>query len=785
METCKMIEATKNCLKNIRRTAFIRHRQSHPDVYILMRLFCPKLENETVDYHINDFLNYVNKAFESIKSNGRAYWKSCKGKTYLIINDDTERELPEATSRKYINARNNKLNEIFATEDGVSFGKWIEVDYEGHQGSAYAAFKLKKYFTTKLEGQKPDDIAIFLDQDDALDTDAIINISKKMKKDGIVISAYKTIENGLLDISEPKRHNKHTHNLAKNSRKKRDAAFFSVFSSIGWTKSYSRSALTKFVDDLDYFLERRGGAQKYFCEHQYYEDFIDFYALMFSDTPITGVSDTTHIYHKNAASITSQPNIEAFRNHRTAHLITLIDLCYAHGQESFHDINEKENRRTHDFSALREDYKTGLLRFVTGKVVTIENIINQYIDGYYKEGCSAYMDFATQAHNGYFISKLSRLALGENRSTKQDEELFKYKSSRTIESGTNFSDLFSAATINVTPGYKTIPKHSTPRYALRKAVDFENGLKCRNALKECWKTLKSLKCWKTLKEEDQTTRLVKKIFPPHGIPLIGTIIIIVAIIGGVAIFAYRLSASSAPPKEPAEEPTEQLSKTSPKESTEDSKKLLLTALISITSIILTYFFSRLSQNCILSENELSLMRLYYSEFQDLIRHIEANVKIMAQIRKDISAEKHSVQSIHFENLKWPESSCLLSDEVSKIITKTLVDDYTRLKVNIRNINNSAEWLKTRSESTGITTEQLDWEITRYIGYLINFYYMREHDFEFPNPKEMDLYIHEKSLVFKLTKLFMDYNASDREKQVRNYINRYLDDRRMKRSVLVD
>ena len=736
METYKMIEATKSCLKNIRRTAFIRPRQSHPDVYILMRLFCPKLENETADYRINDFLNYVDKAFESIKSNGKAYWKSRKGKTYLIINDDTERELPEESWRKYIRARNNKLDEIFATEDGVPFGKWIEVDYEGHQGSAYAAFKLKKYFT-KLDGQKPNDIAIFLDQDDALDTDAIIKISKKMKKDGIVISAYKTIENGLLDISEPKRHNKYTHNLAKNSRKKRDAAFFSVFSSIGWTKSYSRSALTKFVDDLDYFLERRGGAQKYFCEHQYYEDFIDFYALMFSDTPITGVSDTTHIYHKNAASITSQPNIEAFRNHRTAHLITLIDLCYAHGQESFHDINEKENRRTHDFSALREDYKTGLLRFVTGKVVTIENIINQYIDGYYKEGCSAYMDFATQAHNGYFISKLSRLALGENRSTKQDEELFKYKSSRTIESGTNFSDLFSAATINVTPGYKTIPKYSTPRYALRKAVDFENGLKCRNALKE----------------EDQTTRLVKKITPPHEKQLILFIVFTVAILIAVGVIYY--------------------------------KKQLSTALISIIGIILTYIFGEISQITVLKENEISLMRLYYSEFQDLIRHIEANVKIIAQVRKDISAEKHSVQSIHFENLKWPESSCLLSDEVSKIITKTLVDDYTRLKVNIRNINNSAEWLKTTSESKGITAEQLDWEITRYIGYLINFYYMRDHDFEFPNPKEMDLYIHEKSLVFKLTKLFMDYDASDREKQVRNYINRYLDDRRMKRSVLVD
>ncbi len=763
METCKMIEAAKSCLKNIRRTTFIRHRQSHPDVYILMRLFCPKLENETVDYRINDFLNYVDKAFESIKSNGKSYWKSCKGKTFLIINDDTERGLPDESWEKYIKARNNKLDEIFATEDGSSFGKWIEVDSEGHQGSAYAAFKLKEYFT-QLEGQKPDDIAIFLDQDDALDTDAIIKISKKMKKDGIVISAYKTIENGLLDISEPKRHNKHTHNLAKNSRKKRDAEFFSVFSSIGWTKSYSRRALTKFVNDLDYFLERRGGAQKYFCEHQYYEDFIDFYVLMFSDTPITGVSDTTHIYHKNAASITSQPNIEAFRNHRTAHLITLIDLCYAHGQESFHDINEKENRRTHNFTALREDYKTGLLRFVTGKVVTIENIINQYIDGYYKEGCSAYMDFATQAHNGYFISKLSRLALGENRSTKQDEELFKYESSRTIESRTNFSDLFSAATINVTPGYKTIPKYSTPRYALRKAVDFENGLKCRKALKE----------------EDQTTRFVKKIVPPHEDQLKWTRrsinVIIFLWMFSVTVFALR-----GYQKEPASDPTEQLSKTSPKESAEDSQKLL----ISIASIILTYLFSRLSQITVLKENELSLMRLYYSEFQDLIRHIEANVKIIAQVRKDISAEKHIVQSIHFENLKWPESSCLLSDEVSKIITKTLVDDYTRLKVNIRNINNSAEWLKTTSESTGITVEQLDWEITRYIGYLINFYYMRDHDFEFPNPKEMDLYIHEKSLVFKLTKLFMDYNASDREKQVRNYINRYLDDRRMKRSVLVD
>ena len=82
----------------------------------------------------------------------------------------------------------------------------------------------------------------------------------------------------------------------------------------------------------------------------------------------------------------------------------------------------------------------------------------------------------------------------------------------------------------------------------------------------------------------------------------------------------------------------------------------------ITTIIVfllgRYFFLRAG-----ASEEKSAKKLYFSEFEDLLRHINANLKVMVQLQYELdqSNEDCSVASVHLKNLQWPEKSCLFSD----------------------------------------------------------------------------------------------------------------------------
>ena len=79
---------------------------------------------------------------------------------------------------------------------------------------------------------------------------------------------------------------------------------------------------------------------------------------------------------------------------------------------------------------------------------------------------------------------------------------------------------------------------------------------------------------------------------------------------------------------------------------------------------------------------------------------------------------------------------------------------------------------------------MEWEITRHIGYLLNMYYLAKNNFSFASQNELDMFVHENSIKNRLTGLFMDYTAKERSEQIRFFIEKYYDDRRMKRAVLI-
>ena len=778
-----------------------RTARNMPQVYILMRLYCADINSYEV------FLKSLDGALNSVKENKEHYERIT-----LLINDDTRSDIKQEYYRDYIAKRNQKLDSLFTPEG------WKDTHSPGGERSAYATFRLRDFFVTM--GGSPNDIAITLDQDDLLKPWAVKSIVSSMKPNGIVVSPFEMRDEQNLDITDDGGR-KHNHLARKLKRKKyarrfiigqqippkeKPGKFFiphgwhelkdllSLFcsniglrfnqfltwfknmltgknnvadlSSIGWTKSYSRSVLAKFHSDLKAFLCSRGGAKDFFKHHRAYEDFIDFYVLLFKGLEIRGVRERTHVYNKHPESITSSPKIEDFRDVRTAMLIALIDLCYAHEESGYYVKNGKDDAGLevylkHPYTPLCADYKSKLIRFVSSKVYQIETIIGKYIKEY-QEGKTQFAEFAEKTHSGYFTSKLCRLGLRENRGIEQDEELFEHADYLTAEdTRRHFSDLFSVHVFNDVPQYHEELKAASSRHVLRKAISFEKPRKKGPQIDETDQKVAAIMAGSKTPHQKQIIRLkwIRRI--------LGGAVVTLIVLGLIHSFS----------------PCHPFGDSFCLSSFFSTYDTIAAAVIAFIGVLLTLLSNEISKVRIIAEDEESTTKLYYSEFQDFIRHLEANLKVMLQVRKEMQEGKHHPEDIHFDNLKWPETSSLFSDEMAKLIARDRVDDFARLKVNLRNINNSAEWLKQRAHSGERMEEELEWEITRYIGYLVNMYYLDENSFRFPSQDSLDRFIHDNAIKHKLTALFMDYDYTLRDKQVNYFIDRYYDDRRMKRAVL--
>lgn len=746
--------------------------KSLPRVYVLVRIFCNNMSD------INSFLEGLKKSLKTISDN------NYNGKVIPLIYDDTP-----SKSNDYIVRRNDLLNELFNKDY-----KLLRAS-KTNKGSAYAMHRLREYFVTR-EDTMPSDIAIILDQDDELKRDAIRNIVKRMPKDGIVVSPFRIEDNDGIDITDD---GGRIHNILArilsfecltklliDSRIKEEPKNQKLFfpfslselkdlfigiwknalqcfkqlkynllglfklrygyadlSSICWTKSYSFKALKQYHNALSEFIEKNVSVGKYKIKTFYsqldaYEDFIDFYVLLLKDVPISGNLRVSHIYKKHPDSITANPNIDDFKLKRTNSLLTLIDLCY---------FNKNK---------LQEKYKPLLHRFVASKVCQISCILNNYIKDYKEEGREEFAVFAAKVHNRYFVNKLTRLALGKNRGTEQDEELFKQQFSRSTNTKSNFIDLFSVSVYKSIPQYKCKLDVSSARFILLCSAEQEKNLRNINENKK-EENKNEEKKWEKISSHRRTQK--------RSICILLISIVVVIAVDIVCMVCLACGGY--------------LSKYVDKLNVD-----ILTSVLGFLGVILTILVKENARIKTAIEEDVSTLKLYYSEFSDFIRHLEANIKVLIEIRKQSTWTKIDIQSIHSENLKWPENSILLSDEMAKLIPKNKVDDFTRLKINIRNINNSSKWLTELINQNKLTVFELDWEISRYFGYLINLYYLREHDFKFASHDELDNYIDENFIKFRLTELFMSYKDEDRMKQVEYYIEKYQDDRRMERAILI-
>ena len=744
------------------------------DAYVLTRIYN--------DYSAESrFKERFGKAADSVAKNVSNYKR---GNIIWILYDDSQNNENHQKHEEELLKKCQLCG--FSKEKGnLIYKKRDNPDSLGN--SAYATYSIREEFLDLTKNSETA-FAVLLDQDDTLEPDAIKNIADKMTDDSVVLLPFTINDDEGKDITADggKYHNELTKEISKKQIVNKNAPTIKqhhwnklkeIFyaSTLGWSKAYSRYALNIYQESLTTFLDgNRVDAKEYYDKHPAYEDFVDFYVLIRKDITISATSEKTHTYYKHSEAITCKPDINAFKLHRTASLLTLIDLCYSNADH------------------LRDDFKQLLLRFVTIKVVDVERILDKYRKDF-KKGDDNYYAFLDETHEGYFINKLYRLSQGDNRESEQDEKLFEDAHPiRNEKTKDNFNDLFSCGNLNSILVYKSELKNVNSRCALRKAYLEENKFRldkpwvqecCLSVLSEITYIRQGFKKWcgkwkeKWIwkhAEEDKKTIYDSKLTPNQrryrilSWLLILWGIIVPFIITGAILILWEGEVSF---------------------SKDDLQtiSLVVTASISVWVAILTSIWKDHSKANILAKEEGAKKKLFFSEFEDLIRHLEANLKVMIEIRHQLSYGK-TPANIHFINLSWPKFSCLLSDDITSLIDKDKVDDFARLKVNLRNIQNSSNWLSTyvqEPHSQEEISSAIDWEITRHIGYLTNFKYLKECNFQSPQQNDIEFYIDEKHLKQYLTSLFMSYHGDkERIKKVEEYLNLYFSDRREHRSVLL-
>lgn len=234
--------------------------------------------------------------------------------------------------------------------------------------------------------------------------------------------------------------------------------------------------------------------------------------------------------------------------------------------------------------------------------------------------------------------------------------------------------------------------------------------------------------------------------------------------------------------------------------TEDHKEVPFSVAAGILSALIGYLGNLLVDYYTRRDQDTNSRASYKSELNDLIRHLYANLNILFQIQRELNEDIIPAE-IHFINLKIPQNSALLSEEPIKNILINELDTIARIKVNIRNINNSADYLCSLVQDTSqynieIMRASLEWEITRYVGYIINLLYVIDDpSFRFPNKEQLKRYVNIKGVLENMSKEICgintektkdEYDDNDRSpivKRLDKEYKKYLDDRERKRNVL--
>ncbi len=559
-----------------------------------------------------------------------------------------------------------------------------------------------------LDLAKDNDIFIQLDDDDYFtDNNAVKSIVEKFTDEvDICITGYKVVGDKSQDITNQAGsvHNQ----LLRGDDKEMSLAYAD---SLGWTKSYRAKAIKDYHKKLK---RAENDILAYFEKNSAFEDFMDVITLCRDKSRIAFLDKATHCYRKHTLSITAKTDKEQFEQRANALVLTT-----------------QMSKQIEDYN-----YKKIVVQFCIIKILLIENILAKLrreehnvefnttdLDkpkrrtGYFwyvllwpwKYCCYYYTRlshiWARNSTNGdffrLFIKKLEKKDLLDYFADIA-EKLAEKSAKKETNAETKTTE---KSTKNSTPII-----FKTPEEKIEYACEEEAKLG-KVDVSNCFITT-------SIKQNDARINSHRWRVGLN----IGSISVAICAIVWVVFFVKDTSADAG---------------ISP-----DVASLVISAMIAAISFCVNRILSLHTKRA----EEEAKIDIYHEEIKELTRHLLANLNILKGLDESIEHGKvKSVGEIHFTNIKIPADSILLSNDP---IQNSLCDDLNniaRLKVNIRNINNSADYLERLATKEKFDIEELhkaiQWEIVRYVGLLAQLRFFEENrNFKMPTIKQLKIYV---------------------------------------------
>ncbi len=214
--------------------------------------------------------------------------------------------------------------------------------------------------------------------------------------------------------------------------------------------------------------------------------------------------------------------------------------------------------------------------------------------------------------------------------------------------------------------------------------------------------------------------------------------------------------------------------------------VVVTALTAIGG----WVWSRVDKIRTTEHDDEQLTTMFSDAIKELHRHLIVGFDLMWKIKERMIHQKDYIPAkVHFTNLKVSQHSLLLSDQMDSHIIVEEFKDLPHLRVNIRNINNTADYIEHLLESPNYSRERLidtlEWELARYVGYIANFMYFNEQKgFSYPSSlNNLDIYVRSQDILSKIASKVKLSPKVDKEAEISRYYEAYLSDRSKERKII--
>ena len=448
----------------------------------------------------------------------------------------------------------------------------------------------------------------------------------------------------------------------------------------------------------------------------------------------TGVC--SHAYRKHSSSITAKPRRKDFSRKRPNYLALLVKL---------YDNLNKEGRLTNKSNIV-------IARYCTIKMLVIENILARYRDS------DKIFWRLINLKREYFLRRMV-ITLRKwgvlNTYTKMLKE--------TEDSSISINNALLKASDKASEVVQKIRDEEVNKLDDRnKNTDWPFAQICKACLRECFNGRVDITNLIADKSITLRAKLNKKRVWSNAI----YIILVLSFIGGVWILS-------------------------------DKNKGII---IPIVSTLLGFLFTLRQKQAEMDTKRMQYTNMYIESVKELNRHITAGLNILLQLKKELDDNQKKLNNqkeldnqqyyrpakVHFTNLKVEQASMLLSSEFDKYIIVEEFSNLPNLRVNIRNINNSAEFMEEYVYSDKYNPlymqEIIEWEIVRYVSYITRLsFFADKRTFALPSSTALLLYVMYDDVIKDLSKKLK--GAGVTEKMLTNYFIDFLKDRTEERKVL--